>query len=356
MKQMLFLFLFLDGVGLGSDDPSINPFARASMPNMQDLLGGERLLLNALPEPDEAHPAPRLPDQAIQVYPPIHLETQRASLLGLDACLGVSGLPQSASGQATLLTGQNVPAALGYHYGPKPNPAVAGFLRNGNLFNTLKESGCKAGFLNAYPPRYFAAIQSGLRLYSAIPLAATSAGVTLHTSTDLLAGQAIAADFTAQGWHTHLGLSDTPLLSPKEAGARLAELACKYNFSLFEYWMSDYAGHNQDMEAACALLETFDQVLGGLLEAWNDREGLILLTSDHGNLEDLSTRRHTYNPVPALLIGASELRTQWIQLAQQSASYRNSEMKPQIDPESLSPVQLDLSDVAPAITHFLCMF
>ena len=353
---MHFLFLFLDGVGLGSEDPSTNPFARASMPNLQKLLGGKRLLMNAIRESNDAQPSPRHTDQAVQSFSPIYLETQRASLLDLDACLGVAGLPQSASGQATLLTGQNVPAALGYHYGPKPNPAVAAFLRNGNLFNTLKENGGKAGFLNAYPPRYFAAIQSGLRLYSAIPLAATSAGIMLRTSADLLAGQAIAADFTAQGWHTHLGLTDAPLLSPIEAGARLAELALSYNFSLFEYWMSDYAGHNQDMEAACVLLESFDQVLGGLLEAWNDREGLILLTSDHGNLEDLSTRRHTYNPVPALLIGDTDLRTRWIQLAIQSASHRKNGVKPQLDTKNPSAVQLDLSDVAPAITHFLDIY
>jgi bisphosphoglycerate-independent phosphoglycerate mutase (AlkP superfamily) len=37
-------------------------------------------------------------------------------------------------------------------------------------------------------------------------------------------------------------------------------------------------------------------------------EGLILLTSDHGNMEDLSVRKHTANPVPALVIGAPEAR------------------------------------------------
>ncbi|HEX6305039.1 MAG TPA: hypothetical protein VFZ76_12675, partial [Anaerolineales bacterium] len=36
--------------------------------------------------------------------------------------------------------------------------------------------------------------------------------------------------------------------------------------------------------------------------------GLIFLTSDHGNMEDLTTRRHTLNPVPGLVIGAQHLR------------------------------------------------
>jgi 2,3-bisphosphoglycerate-independent phosphoglycerate mutase len=87
-----------------------------------------------------------------------------------------------------------------------------------------------------------------------------------------------------------------------------------HDFAFFEYWLSDYAGHRQDMSQATELLTSFDQVLGGLLNTWEDDKGLILLTSDHGNLEDLRTRRHTENPVPALLIGDSKLRQEFIKL------------------------------------------
>ncbi|MEW5868768.1 MAG: alkaline phosphatase family protein [Chloroflexota bacterium] len=286
---MNLLFVFLDGVGLGSGDPHINPLAGAHMPALQELLGGERLLLAAAP-----------------------LDSPRASLRALDTCLGIAGLPQSATGQAALLTGQNVPAALGYHYGPKPNPAVAAYIQNGNLFNHLHKAGRHAAFINAYPPGYFQGIQSGRRLYSAIPLAAVSAGLPLLTQDDLHAGRAISADFTAQGWRQHLNQPDTPVLSPFQAGERLAALAAQSDFTLFEYWLSDYAGHHQDMPAATSLLETFDQVLAGLLASWDDQAGLILITSDHGNLEDLGTRRHTANPVPALLIGAPHLRQRFV--------------------------------------------
>jgi hypothetical protein len=288
--QSHLLFLFLDGVGLGANDPAVNPLARAKMPVLQDLLEGKRLLAEGAP-----------------------FENQRASLLALDACLGVDGLPQSATGQAVLLTGVNIPATLGYHYGPKPNPDVAGFLRENNLFCMLHTTGHKAAFLNAYPQRYFDGIQSGKRLYAAIPLAATSAGISLRTAKDLQVGQAISADITAQGWRDHLNLPDTPVLTPYQAGQRLAELAQLNHFSLFEYWLSDYAGHRQDMQAACNLLETFDQTLEGLLASWDNQKGLILLTSDHGNMEDLSTRRHTTNPVPLLLIGEKETRRKFTQ-------------------------------------------
>jgi len=284
------LFLFTDGVGLGLHDPGINPLARAGMPTMAGLLEGRRLVAGSAP-----------------------LETARASLVALDAVLGVEGLPQSATGQATLLTGRNVPGELGYHYGPKPDPAVAEILRNGNLFSTVARGGGRAAFLNAYPPTYFAAIASGHRLYSAIPLAVTSTGLPLRTVEDLHAGRAISADFTGQGWRDRLGLTATPVLTPEGAGARLADLARESDFSFFEYWPSDYAGHGQDMAAACALLETFDRVLGGLLAAWDDDEGLILITSDHGNLEDLSVRGHTANQIPLLLIGEAAARRAFVE-------------------------------------------
>lgn len=311
------LFLFMDGVGLGEDQPAINPLARAEMPNLRAVLGGQSLVARAAP-----------------------FASQGATLLPLDACLGVAGTPQSATGQTTLLTGRNVPAEIGYHYGPKPDPAVAAFLRgqqggrDSNLFRRLRAAGRRSVLLNAYPPSYFAAIESGRRLYSAIPLAVVSARIALRTADDLRAGQAVSADFTGHGWRERLNLTDIPVLNPTAAGARLAELASGYDLSFFEYWLSDYAGHGQDMAAAVALLATFDEVLGGLLAAWDGEAGLILITSDHGNLEDLGTRGHTTNPVPLLLIGAPALRHRFTEAA------RDGGMR-------------DLTDVAPGILRLL---
>lgn len=282
---MRILFLFLDGIGLGAEDVATNPFASARMPVLASLLGGGRLV------------AACAPFQGLQ-----------ADLLKLDAGLGVAGLPQSATGQAVLLTGQNIPAQVGYHYGPKPNPEIARFLEDGGLFGRVARAGKRAALLNAYPPAYFDGISSGRRLYSAIPLAVSNASLPFFTDADLLAGQAISADFTAAGWRERLRRPDMPLLTPAQAGRRLADLAQRFDFSFFEYWMSDYAGHQQNMPAALALLEQFDEVLGELLAGWNMNKDLILLTSDHGNLEDLSTRRHTLNSVPLLLIGPAPAR------------------------------------------------
>jgi len=132
------------------------------------------------------------------------------------------------------------------------------------------------------------------------------------TQHDLNAGKAISADFTAEGWRERLNLPDTPVLTPDQAGERMALLADSYDLSFFEYWLSDYAGHSQEMQAAENLLTTFDKVLGGLLRNWDDQRGMILITSDHGNMEDLSTRRHTANPVPALLVGEPNMRGEFV--------------------------------------------
>jgi hypothetical protein len=275
------LFIFLDGIGLGVDNPETNPLARAGMPCLQSLLDGRKLTASAAP-----------------------YKSEQVSLLALDAGLGVAGLPQSATGQAVLLTGINIPEELGYHYGPKPNPAVAGYLNNGNtLFSWLRAKGKKSALLNAYPPRYFSGIESGKRLYSSIPLAYTSAGYPLFTQGDFFAGRALSADFTGEGWRSMLKIEDAPVMSAQEAGEKLAELAQKYDFSLFEYWASDYAGHKQDMDWAIRQMEVFDEVLAGLVEGWDMNEDLILITSDHGNMEDLSTRRHTDARVPGLVLG-----------------------------------------------------
>jgi hypothetical protein len=252
---------------------------------------------------------------------PFHGE--QATLLAVDPAVGVSGLPQSATGQAILMTGINIPAELGYHYGPKPNPEVAAYLREATLFSRFTKEGKKAALLNAYPPRYFHGIDSGKRLYSSIPLAVINAGLPLFRHEDLFAGRALSADFTGEGWRTMLGFLDSPVMEPPQAGQRLGALAKEYDFALFEYWASDYAGHKQEMQDAINLMETFDGVLGGLVETWED--GLILVTSDHGNMEDLSTRKHTDADVPGLVIGEKSAREEFTR-----------EMK-------------DLTDIAPAI-------
>jgi len=318
------LFIFLDGVGLGQDDPMFNPFVHASMPTLEEILGGHKLITND-----------HLPSKASDFC---LVNTERASLLALDACLGIDGLPQSATGQASLFTGKNVPSMLGYHEGPKPTPPIIELINNGTLLTQLHQQGKTASLLNAFPPRYFESIEAGYRIPGVIAMFVNQAGFHLKTIVDLYEGNAISADFTAEGWQSHLGLKDTPVLTHNEAGERLRILAEMADLTIFDYWLTDIAGHHQDMQSACSLLEALDAVIGSLIDSWDGQNSLILLTSDHGNLEDLSTRHHTRNDVPLLLIGSPELRDLFIHQIVLSSSTRP---KP------------DLTDITPAILNFI---
>ena len=271
---------FMDGVGLGGPDPAVNPFVSAAMPNLRDLLGDGWYLAGRG-----------------------RLTTACASLAPTDANLGVDGRPQSATGQATILTGRNVSRLIGEHYGPKPNGAVSDVIREGTLFHEVVHAGGRAALITPYPEGYFAAIESGRRLLSAVPLAATSAGLPLMGADELRAGRAVSPDFTGDGWRNHLGYNDMPALSLRDAGRQIATIASQYDFSFFEHWPTDQTGHRGTLDEAVAHLETIDAVMGGLLEAWDEARGLLIITSDHGNLEEKGHRQHTRNPVPTILFG-----------------------------------------------------
>jgi len=296
------LFIFLDGVGLGEDDPGKNPFVSDNSPTFDHLFSGLKLLAKNAP-----------------------FFSRYCSLISIDAQMGVEGLPQSATGQATLLTGLNFPKLLGYHYGPKPNHDISEFFASKraenfqkaidskpiSIFSRMSIAGKNASLLNAYPPSYFAGINSRKRNHSVIPLAATSSGIRLFDQNDLMMGKALSADFTGQGWRDHLNINNTPIIRPVEAGMLLATLSKEYRFSMFEFWETDIIGHKQNFSNAFKVIEKLDLVLEGLINNWDIENDGILITSDHGNMEDLSTRRHTTNQVPAIFIGPPAIQNKF---------------------------------------------
>ncbi len=271
---------FMDGVGLGANDPESNPFVTAKLPNLTGLLGeGWFLQGNG------------------------RISSNHATLIPTDANLEMPNRPQSATGQATILTGRNIAQIIGEHYGPKPNQPIRDAVAQGTLFSEVLAAGGKAALLTPYPQGYFDGIHSGKRLYSSVPLAATNAGIALMTADDLRNGRAVSPGFTGQGWHDFLDYEDIPLLTLSQAGEKIAQLARTYTFSFFEHWPSDRAGHRGTLVAARAHLEMIDTAVGGLINAWDQKYGLLIITSDHGNIEAKEHRQHTRNPVPTILIG-----------------------------------------------------
>jgi phosphopentomutase len=46
-----------------------------------------------------------------------------------------------------------------------------------------------------------------------------------------------------------------------------------------------------------------DTVLVGLFDDWDMDNDLLIITSDHGNIEEKNHRQHSRNPVPTILFG-----------------------------------------------------
>lgn len=285
MSRKHLLILFLDGVGMGPNDPATNPFVTARMPRLAALLGDGWYL-----------------DRTAPIFAP------HATLVPTDANLGVEGRPQSATGQAAIMTGRNIPALIGGHWGPWPGESIQKYLREGTVFSAVVAANKRAALLNPYPPEYHAAVRNGRRMYSSITLSANLAGVRFRTPDDLRAGYAVSPNFTNESWRTRLKLPDIPAVTLPEAGRRLAQLARQHHFSFFDHWPTDFVGHQDTLPQAVAHLERLDVVIGAVTDAWDSTDGLLLITSDHGNIEAKDARTHTRNPVPTILYGAGHRR------------------------------------------------
>jgi hypothetical protein len=272
MKKRTIL-IFIDGLGWGEPDPSVNP---------QYAYGG-----------------------GIFRLPPLGDRVQSMPSGGwarpLDAVLGIKGIPQSATGQTTLLAGVNSQQVLGKHLTGFPNEILRGLLLDRSILKTLTDQGLQARFLNAYRPRFWELSRERQLTLSATTVANLAADLPFFTLDDVQAGRSIYQEFT----NTELrerGFDLAPV-SPAEAGRVLGRTARKLDFTLYEYFQSDKAGHSGDFARICTELAKLDDFLRAVLEELNEelKAGtLLLVTSDHGNLEDATTRRHTINPVPLL--------------------------------------------------------
>ena len=279
-SQPHILALFLDGIGLGADDPEVNPFALADMPTARRHSNGKRWLRGIGRQCAE-----------------------NAAFVPTDARLGVKGRPQSGTGQASILTGINLPRRIGRHYGPKPDLPTRQLVARHSYFKSLVDRGKSARLLTAYPPGLLNDFARGKTLRSSIQQAAYESGLPHFTVDDVVEKRALTAEWTTRSWRRYLNIKDLPEYSAREAGRLLAQLSRQYDFAFHSHWMTDRIGHRGPFDRGVSLLETFDDVLAGVLDEWDPAEGLVVVISDHGNMEDLSTRHHTTNDVPTLIVG-----------------------------------------------------
>jgi hypothetical protein len=284
------LMIFLDGVGVGSDDPDVNPLIRARLPTFAGLLGDQKHLAA-----DSVH------------------QTAHATLSPLDATLGLSGLPQSGTGQTALFTGFNAAQEFGRHFGPWVPTALRERLARENLLTIAAAHGRSVAFANAYPEELFANA-GGKRtrdrtktpvadpLRAGPPIVAIGAGVLNRHTDALMTGDAVASEITNDGWRKHLGRTALPIISPHAAGQNLARIAAQHDLTLFAHYSTDYVGHAGQMGEAVAALEKVDAFIAGVIDSAPE-DLLIAIVGDHGNLEDIRAG-HTSNPALGLFFGA----------------------------------------------------
>ncbi|PYE51858.1 metalloenzyme domain protein [Deinococcus yavapaiensis] len=209
----------------------------------------------------------------------------------LDATLGVPGLPQSATGQTTWLTGENAVEVMGEHFGPRPGPTLRPLLERA-LPARLAKAGARVELLNFFPPAYF---QRSRFQHGCFPLSVLLAGRTLDPPGFPLVPPTLGLDFEAP-WRPSNLLDDV-----RREGERVALASGEADLLILDLWFSDLLGHagrpvpNEALDAAGrAYLGRLDAFLSGLLS----KGASVVLSSDHGNFENLRVKTHTLARVP----------------------------------------------------------
>lgn len=271
------LLIFIDGVGIGQNDPAVNPFFRNKFKIFSEYF----------------IETPHLKKQK--------LTTGSSFLFPVDANMGVVGLPQSGTGQVSIFAGINAPKIAGYHFGPYPHSKTVSHLKEKNIFVEFKRRGLNVCFANAYPKIFFDYIKSGRKRLSATSLSCLLSGVKLKTPSDLRKGIALGADINNFRWIDKLNYK-LPLIKPQTAANRLLRLASANHFTLYEYFLTDHFGHGRNPEIMEYSLNILDEFLLHILKNLR-KDTTLIICSDHGNLEDVSVKTHTRNPALTITSG-----------------------------------------------------
>ncbi len=271
------LMVFLDGVGIGKKDFEFNPFFKYGFLAFEKIFGNIPSLDNPVIIKDNFY------------------------LFPADANLGVDGLPQSGTGQVSLFCGINAAKIAGKHYGPHPFSTTISVLKEQNILIYFRNKH-SSYFANAYPKLFFDYLKSGRTRLSVTTLTCKLHGIRLNRVTEVKSGKAITAELTNERWNARLGYH-LPVIKPKSAARRLLRIARRYKFTLFEYYLSDHIGHLRLAKDFEKIFTEMDEFLFTLMSEADRNNMTLIICSDHGNLEDLSTKTHTRNPSLTITAG-----------------------------------------------------
>lgn len=271
---MSILMIFVDGIGIGKNDPEINPFSRG--------------VSKVFPLFSENN------DSRMQHHPNL----PGGFIKAIDCRMDFPGLPQSATGQTALFTGVNTAVLLGRHLSGFPNRQLKDILANDSIMVSLEKKGYNVVFANAFTPPYFARKISRVSATTAMAEACTA---RIRNFDDLEKGGAVFMDLT-NSWLIDNGYWVTRR-TVEEAGTVLASITHEHDFTLFEYFISDVIGHRADMEKAVEQVRILDSFINTVWDNLDHSNDLMIITSDHGNLEDINMRTHSENRIPLIFAG-----------------------------------------------------
>ena len=106
-----------------------------------------------------------------------------------------------------------------------------------------------------------------------------------------------------------------PEMAAPEVAGKLIKAIKSDRFELIvaNFANADMVGHTGNINAAIKAVETVDECLGDVAAAIKVQHGAMLITADHGNVEQMQAVRgsqphtaHTLNPVPLVVIGVSQ--------------------------------------------------
>ncbi len=272
MLKRRLLMIFIDGLGVGVSDPLSNPLAE--------------------------HPDLWPTRRGSPSWPGLRWKP-------IDACLGVAGLPQSATGQTALLTGINAPKMIGKHVQGFPSKKLVAMLHEHSIFLRLQRCGLSGTFANAY--RHPEDLKPSSRL-SVTSHAVRASGQPFRSLEDLRQGKALTHDFTNRllidrGY-------EVPIFAPERAAEILVNLAQEHDFTLYEHFLTDVLAHRGSAEEIRRHVALLSQFMRAILSRIEGQALSLIITSDHGNLEDGTTRTHTRNPVPLMWLRQNPLQTE----------------------------------------------
>lgn len=221
----------------------------------------------------------------------------------IDATLGVAGLPQSATGQTAIFTGINAAERVGRHVEGFPTTELRAIIAHHSLFRQLKEAGRTCTFANAYLRAPGLSLPLAHRSVTTV-MTYEALGVTRERA-ELDAGRAVFHDITRAS-ADKIGITDLPTIAEEVGASHLLTTLREVDFCLFEYFLTDHAGHRGDLSWQQAVLASVDRFLAGIVAGLDCERELFLVVSDHGNIESRADHHHTTNPVPWIAFGCGE--------------------------------------------------